>query len=514
MISKLKQFREILYAFFPKRRDAIMNLLDALASHGQHCRSVVELSQAACFERQYSSITDAIADGLSQVDWQAVMKLVYKTTTTTKDKQVNRFLVDCTCQPRPYAHKLADRTIIHAPNPAPGNKPICVGHQYSVVTLLPPEQTARDKHWVIPLGAQRVNSTQKGNEVGMQQIVDCIDTLGLQDQLSISIADSLYGTKSCRMTASTQKNLIHLFRLNSKRNLFCPPKATGHPRGRKKEFGDKMVLSSPDTHPICDEQAQTTWVNRRGKSYQVTIQCWRNMRLRGSRKFRSSQHPLDLLCVRVCDAQGNALFKRPLWLAVAGERRNELGLIGSYKNYVDRYDIEHFFRFGKQKLLMASYQTPDLIHEQQWWQLCLLAYNHLYLANTLVPLLPRPWERYLPEFQHPQDKPLLVSASQTQRGFNKILKEIGSPAADCVARGKARGRIKGENALKREKHPIIFKNKKTFETEDKSILSSSESTVISSNPQTIETLISSVRSTISIIDISPEKFAQMLIDSG
>jgi len=240
-IKQLKQFREKLYSLFPKRRDALMNLLDALTSYGHRCRSVIELSEAACFERQYSSVTDAIADGFSHVDSQATMKLVYKTTSTSTDKQVNRFLVDCTCQPRPYAHKLADRTITHAPNPAPGNKPICVGHQYSVITLLPEEQVARDKHWVIPLAAERVNSTQKGNEVGMQQIVNCINELGLQDQLSISIADSLYGTKTCRMTASTEKNLVHLFRLNSKRNLFCPPKDTGHKQGRKKEFGDKEV---------------------------------------------------------------------------------------------------------------------------------------------------------------------------------------------------------------------------------------------------------------------------------
>ena len=135
-IVQLKQFRSALYALFPKRRDAIMNLLDAVSSFGHRSRSVVELSEATCFERQYSSITDAIADGLSHVNWQAVMKLVYKTVTSSQDKSVNRFLVDCTCQPRPYAHKLADRTVTHAPNPAPGNKPICVGHQYSVVTLL------------------------------------------------------------------------------------------------------------------------------------------------------------------------------------------------------------------------------------------------------------------------------------------------------------------------------------------------------------------------------------------
>ncbi len=71
------------------------------------------------------------------------------------------------------------------------------------------------------------------------------------------------------MTASTEKNLIHLFRLNSKRNIFCPPEETGSKQGRKKEFGDKMVLSDPDTHPDCDEQAETRWVSRRGKNYQV-----------------------------------------------------------------------------------------------------------------------------------------------------------------------------------------------------------------------------------------------------
>ena len=163
---------------------------------------------------------------------------------------------------------------------------------------------------------------------------------------------------------------------------------------------------------------------------------------------------------------------------------------------------------------MAAYQTPDVAHEQYWWQLCLLAYNQLYLANTLVPLLPRPWERYLPEFQPQDDKPLLVTPSQTQRGFYRVLEEVGSPAADCVSRGKAPGRIKGEPGPKRDKHAIIFKQKKTPETEDNSILSGSESPSNSSNPQTIESLISSVHSTISTLSISPEIFAQMLIDSG
>src|SRR5690606_26593633 len=106
-------------------------------------------------------------------------------------------IVDCTPNPRPFANKLADRTITHSPNPAPGNKPICVGHQYSCVSLLPSDVSAKAKKWIIPLSMKRVKSDEKGNEFGMQQIIDHITQFGLQDKLVISVGDSLYGTEKC-----------------------------------------------------------------------------------------------------------------------------------------------------------------------------------------------------------------------------------------------------------------------------------------------------------------------------
>ncbi|CEO17511.1 hypothetical protein RMONA_05690 [Rickettsia monacensis] len=50
----IQQFRSELYHLFPKRLDAIMNLLDALTSHGHRCRSIIQLSDVNCFDRQYS----------------------------------------------------------------------------------------------------------------------------------------------------------------------------------------------------------------------------------------------------------------------------------------------------------------------------------------------------------------------------------------------------------------------------------------------------------------------------
>ena len=54
--------------------------------------------------------------------------------------------------------------------------------------------------------------------------------------------------------------------------------------------------------------------------------------------------------VRVCllDAETREpIYKRPMWLSVWGEKRMDLSLEQIYWAYRKRFDIEHFFRFGK-----------------------------------------------------------------------------------------------------------------------------------------------------------------------
>lgn len=610
-VSKLHAFRQELYPLFHKRKDAIMNLLDALTSHGHQYDSIVELSNSDFFKRKYSSITDAISDGLPHADWKEITKLVYKYSIEEKQETPNCFLLDCTPNPRPFANKLADRTIVHAPNPAPGNKPICVGHQYSVLALLGQDDQARKKHWLVPMDVKRVQSHEKGNEVGMQQLVDCINELGLTDEMCIEVSDSLYGTVNCRAIAARKKNLIHIFRLNSTRNLHFAPIESEYDAtklGRKKEYGETMKLNDISTHLPSHQQTQIPWRSRSGKEYKVIIECWQDMLLRGSKDFRSSRHPVNLIRITVVDQQDKRVFKRPLWLSIFGERRREISLTDAYMNYIARYDIEHFFRFGKQKLLLDSYQTPEVAHEELWWRLCLLAYVQLYLARTLVPMLPQPWERYLPEYQEKQrgcehylmanitqgslempkeTKDILIAKNdssyevyycsqesgkydsvlindiedqtlkialdkidsagkfsnqlcqskdiieqvdnivsskngctqqqitttpaQTQRGFTHVLKAIGTPALPCVARGKPQGRMTGKIMKERMEQSVIFKSDKTKSRAKKTILSGSEITTDFSNPGRIQTLLTTVKATLSKINFSPQGFAEMLL---
>ena len=129
---------------------------------------------------------------------------------------------------------------------------------------------------------------------------------------------------------------------------------------------------------------------------------------------------------------------RELWLVVVGARRHELTLLEVQQAYRQRYDLEHFFRFGKQRLLLASFQTPDAAREANWLQLGQLAYTQLYLSRTLVNSRPRPWERYLPSRLTGVTTP-----TTTQRDFAYIIRPLGTPAQAPKRRGNAPGRVKG-----------------------------------------------------------------------
>lgn len=509
----LKQFRSQLYLLFPKRKDAILNLLDALTSFGHCCSSIVELSESSRFGRKYSSVTDAIADGLPHAHWDKVQELVYKHTFPQNDLQPHRFVTDCTSAKRPFAKKLSDRTVNHSPNPAPGNKPICVGHQYSVTALLPPESKDRSKRWVIPVSAKRVKSSEKGSEVGMKDITNCIENLNLDDQLCVSIGDSLYGTNKCRKIASKKKNLVHIFRLNSKRNIYFPPNKSGdvaHNKGRKKVYGEKLNLGDITPNTACDQEKTFDFKTSKGKRYKIVLKCWRNMLLRGSRDFNSSQHPLNLLQVRVTNEEKDEVFKRPLYLGVLGDRRDDISIMDCYENYRRRYDIEHFFRFGKNKLLLDSYQTPDVDHEELWWKFCMVGYSQLYLSRKLSSALPKPWERYLDENKK-TDKNCVSSPTQTQRNFSKLLESIGTPAKKSTSRGCPLGRSMGEKPVKRINQPVIFKTKKPKPPGDKTNISGFEKTKPSSNPQKLEDLLKFVTCKLVELNIPVEKFREILI---
>lgn len=137
-----------------------------------------------------------------------------------------------------------------------------------------------------------------------------------------------------------------------------------------------------------------------------------------------------------------------------GERRSEITLLHIFHAYQRRYDIEHFFRFGKQRLLLDRYQTPETEREEKWWLMSHLAYLQLWVARTVAQIVPRPWE-VIPSADLKQP----LSATHVQRDFERIIRQFGTPAAVPKRRGNSPGRRKGAVLTARPRPAVVYKGK-------------------------------------------------------
>jgi hypothetical protein len=468
-ISQLKKFRQELYDSFDHRPDALMELIDALSST-PNARSVVELSLSFLFRREYSSVHDAIAHLFQPSEaekaqeerraWeQKWVRLIASYLPEPQKRPFWLFGTDVVPVPRPHAVTLADRTFVYQPNTVRGNKPIAIGHQYSELVFFPEKINVNDPPWVVPMIVRRVRSEEKATGVGGEQIGILMEdeTLPFHQDLCVHTGDTVYSAVTFLGKVVRHKNLVDVVRVRGNRVFYrpFPPVEGKRPVGAPRRYGERFALKDPSTWGKPDAVEETTLTTRKGRTYRVHLEGWHNLLMRGKRGLPMYPHPFTLIRARVLDEQGRPVFKRPLWLIVIGERRNELSLVEAWEAYTLRYDVEHYFRFGKQRLLMAAYQTPDVEHEENWLQIAALAYVQLWLARDLAESLPRSWERYLPEVEGKTASP-----STVQRDLGRIIRQIGTPAEPPKPRGKSPGRAKGEQQPPRKRHPVIKKGKK------------------------------------------------------
>ncbi len=312
--------------------------------------------------------------------------------------------------------------------------------------------------WAIPLSGERIPAEEKFTDIGNKQLKKIFKTsLFCREQLSVLVADSLYSQRGFIGEQVKQKNLVTITRVRSNRvfyRQFIPQTTAAQKSGHPRWYGDKFDLKDENTWHEPDEVSQSTFTTKKGRHLTVTIKSWKQMLMRGNKNYKMNRYPFTLLQITVSDVKGNAVWK-PMWLIVIGSRRDELSLIDSYESYRQRYDMEHLFRFGKQKLLMTAYSTPEVNHEENWFKLTLIAYVNLWSARNLAVVLPRPWETYLT-----QNESVKVSPSLVQRDFFRIISQMGTSAKSPKRRGYSSGRIKGYKKAPRTRHQVIKKQKK------------------------------------------------------
>ncbi|BBH39092.1 hypothetical protein myaer102_16170 [Microcystis viridis NIES-102] len=396
-VEELLKWRRQLYNALGSRRETVMELLDSLSSNRQ-ASTVAELSLNPLFRRDYNSLYKGIQEFLPsptndnyQKAVDSLLSVVSATIPPPVSRQFYLFGVDVTPCPRPYSATLEDKKYIYQPNTIKGNKPINIGHAYSVIAALPERSETGNVPWAIPLSGQRVSSGEKDISVASNQVKKILNhsSVPWKDKLSVLVADSLYSQRGFLGEQVKQNNLVTLTRGRSNRvfyRQFIPedysPKQPGHPRW----YGDKFDLKDETTWLEPDEIIQSTFTTKRGRELNLKISGWKQMLMRGTSDYEMHSHPFTLLQIIVSDETGKAVWK-PMWLILIGSRRYELSLQECYEAYGQRYDLEHLFRFGQQKLLLNAYYTPEVNHEENWVQLTLLAAVNLWATRKLALVL-------------------------------------------------------------------------------------------------------------------------------
>lgn len=460
IVPNLKKFREEIYCSFTYRKDAALDLLDAL-SNNTTARSVADLSLNPLCRRNYCSITRVLSQfyaGASshQNKHDELIKIISEHCPSLKSRPYHLFGVDCTANPRPFAPTQEDRGFVYSPAGVASKKPITIGHQYSVTAYLP-EKEKGDRPWIIPMSCDRVSTQEKGTLIGLNQLARCLTQKAFSDQLCASVVDSAYSNPESLVFMNAHKNHVLIARLRSNRVLYLPINPNDQKKGRPKKFGQKFSLKDKKTWPEPSEKITLQDCNKQGEVIEIKIESWDKVLMRGRKTADLSNTPMRLIkIVYLKPGSEEPLFKKPLWLVVYGERRAEFSLENIFNAYRQRFDLEHFFRFGKNNLLMDRSQTPEIHHEEAWWQFCLLSYLQLYLSRNLAVNMPKPWEKNLPVFK--SDKK--ISPTQVQKCFGRIIQGIGTPAKMLKGHRKARGRRKGELQIKRPRHPVVIKKKK------------------------------------------------------
>ena len=270
-------------------------------------------------------------------------------------------------------------------------------------------------------------------------------------ELVVAVLDSRYGIAPFLADVASEPNLVTIARLRSNRVLYYPPRPEPRRRGRRPWYGDRFALGDEPTwtepHEACTFQRCTS----RGRWYDVELRAWRQMRMKGKRGFPMHEHPFTLLSIECRDATTRRrMFRRPMWLAVVGARREELTPQQVHDAFRQRFDEEHCHRFLRQRLLLDACQTPVTGHEENWVQLVRPAYWQLFAARDVAQYLPRPWER-----ARKSGGPL--SPTMVQRDLARILGETGTPALPPNREGKSPGRRQGESPGRRRAQKVVYK---------------------------------------------------------
>ena len=431
-LHTLNDFRHGMYGCFGNGKNALFNLVDALASE-TGASSLPELSFSPFFERTWASLYEALEDG--QIDAERLREILVDFAPLPQPGEFVFLGVDTSNLYRPEAETAADRTLVPIANLPKNTHAASPGWVMSHVVLLPTQ--AGQGTYV--LDTARVKSSDLATEVAARQLRAVVALLVACGVYPIILGDRWYACAPF-LARMSDVEASCLLRVKSNRVFYRPAPARGAgQKGASRKDGERFQCKEESSHGEPD----ATWEGTDAKGAKMEVRCWTHLHLRTARWVEVS-----LIQIIRHGASGKARDPKISWFVWKSEQEAPLAQISP--TYRLRYSHEHGYRFDKQDLLwdIPRLSTPERTERWTWVVAC--AHNLLVLARPLVEGCYRPWETRRGQ----------LTLAQVRRAMPTLLHELGTPARPPQLRGKAPGRAKGFHPKPRTRHPAIRKTSK------------------------------------------------------
>jgi hypothetical protein len=345
---------------------------------------------------------------------------------------------------------------------------------------------AGESGWCPPLALDRLSVDDNSNTVAIKQIESLVrdKMLPFEQELNLLRADSAYGKAIFLAPLYEMDNLALIVRLRPGMKVWDRA-ADGEPSGgAPRIYGDKYYLTSDSSVKTyqrkkgpcevaqksvcerrCDDRVEKETVLGNGRKAIMVIQRWNDMLLRTKQGAKMKDKPIDVLRVQILDATSQQLiFERPLFLAVSGKRKNEISSTLAQEQYRERYDVEPYYRFAKNNLLMDKLQTPKIKHINPWLRIVQLTSWLLFTARQEIGAISCPvWQKYLPKNKAAQDQPEpVLTIAQAQRAIYSLFCTFDQTPFLPEMYKKGKGREKGKTFVKRTRFKVVKKIKKSL----------------------------------------------------
>jgi hypothetical protein len=463
----------------------LANFVMAIASDVQ-ARSIVEYSESAVFQYQYSSISQmyiriVAGEEANVLDFvEKTKRFVLSWMSKIPDFAVAgivRVALDCTPVKKPHSDCLPDKQYVYTVNNTiQGNKPIEIGYLLSSLNI------GFAPKWSIPVSLVRVKSDESSVAVGVAQLLALAQSPECKDKLVVATEDSGYGHAGFLAPLHAQENLVNVVRLRTGNVWTANPRSkTGGANGiygicyhlRRKDAETtyknsktgELVPPKPsiETH-IADDTESYDTTTKHGKVLEINLRRYKNMLKRSKNGYNMKDKPFDLVSVDITNKEtGKSLYKKPMYLAIAGQRKDKISLRDAYEaHYAHRYDIEPNNRFLKQQLLLEKFGTPHVEHFDIWLSILSLAETLLLFSSTDLEAAhlqcAKKWQRSsAPKIDITQARPTIA---QTRKGSEKLFLTFDKKPFSPQNRKKGEGRKVGTTLPQKTKHSVVRKPKK------------------------------------------------------